>query len=83
VATLWGLTQEYDIIRVAFVRQLANSPDLLARFGFKPQPIAHSVGLWWPNEAQDIIQQSVAEFASAQFDLRKFNPWELVSCRAL
>jgi hypothetical protein len=79
VATLWALTQQTDTVRVAFVRQLANNPALIAQFGFKPKPIARAVGLRWPDEALKIVKQSVAELASGQFDPKKANPWELVS----
>ena len=71
VATLWDLTQQDDTVRVAFVRQLASNPGLIAQFGFKPQPIARAVGLRWPDEAREIVKQSVAELASGQFDLKK------------
>ena len=39
VKTLWDLSQQEDEIHVAFVRQLAQDPVLLPRFGMKPQPI--------------------------------------------
>ena len=79
VATLWKLTQEDDDVRVAFVRRLANSRDLIAQFGFKPQPIARAIGLRWPDEAREIAEESVAHLASGQFDPKIAQPFELVS----
>jgi hypothetical protein len=79
VATLWRLTQEDETVRVAFVRQLATSRDLLARFGFKPQPIARAVGLRWPAEAREIVQRLIARVARDQSDLNNLQPFVLVS----
>ena len=44
-------------MRVEFVRQLTGNPELLARFGSKPQPIARAVGLSWPDAAREIVKQ--------------------------
>ncbi len=79
VATLWKLTQEDETVRVAFVRQLAQNPNLLAQFGFKPQPIARAVGLRWPDKAREIARKSVAAFVSDKFDLKSLQPFQLVS----
>jgi hypothetical protein len=79
VATLWDLNQQDERVRVAFVRQLATSPDLLARFGFKPQPIARAVGLQWPVEGREIVARSASYVASDQFDPKKAQPFEILS----
>ena len=77
VATLWDLTRQNQEVRAAFVRQLADDPVLVRRFGFKPQPIARAVGLRWPEDARQIAKQSIAYVASDQFD--PTDPFELVS----
>ena len=77
VATLWDLAEQDEEIRVAFVRQLADDPALLSRFGYKPQPIARAVGLRWPEDARQIAKQSMAYVASGQF--HPTDPFELVS----
>ena len=79
VTTLWDLTDEDKTVRAAFVRQLAHNPSLLAQFGFKPQPIARAVGFRWPDEAREIARQSIAHFASDQFDLGSLQPFQLAS----
>jgi len=77
VATLWDLTQQDQEVRAAFVRQLADDPVLLRRFGFKPQPIARAVGLRWPDDARQTFKRSMAYVASDEFD--PTDPFELVS----
>ena len=79
VVTLWELARENASVRVAFVRRLADSHDLLARFGFKPQPIMRAVGLQWPDEAREIAERSVARITSDQFNPSTAKPFELVS----
>ena len=80
VATLWDLTQQDDKVRVAFVRQLAHDHTLLRRFGVNPQPIARAVGLRWPDEARETVQQqSVAYVASEQFKPDTLDPFELAA----
>jgi len=82
VASLWDLTQQDQEVRAAFVRQLADDPVLVRRFGFKPQPIARAVGLRWPDDARQTFKRSMAYVAGDQFD--PTDPFELVSyARAL
>ena len=64
---------------VAFVRQLANDHRLLRRFGSNPQPIARAVGLRWPDEAREIVKQSLAHVASDQFDPNTADARELIT----
>jgi hypothetical protein len=68
VKALWDLSQEDDGIHVAFVRQFAEDEVLLPRFGMKPQPIARAIGLRWPDQAREIVKNSMAWVASDQFN---------------
>ena len=79
VYTLWELSQQDVAVRVAFVRQLAEHPELLGRFGFRPQPIARAIGLRWPEEAREIARRSLANVASDAFDLRRADGLELIT----
>ena len=79
VTALWELTRQDEKVRVSFVRQLAQRPELLQQFGFKPQPIARAVGLRWPPTAQQTGEEIVAQVASDAFKPDQRNMFALVT----
>jgi hypothetical protein len=79
IETLWELTLDDEAVRVEFVRQLAEHPELLRRFGSRPQPIVRAIGLRWPEEAREIARKSLAHVASDTFDPSEAERFELIT----